>query len=742
MCGNVYGSFRSLERHFRDKHSAPQRLQSLSPMRSDIELECVKQLNCKYCGRVFSTNRRFDEHLANKTCLKVKKGKKKKEIEEDEKAPIQISKKIDNPAVFSYTANLFHFPSDLTKIFEEFGEPFVAIVYRMSFPMAKRERECSQHYYFGTHKDVFTVLDRIVYKTIATTIDGIELKMYSDSLAWCPPSMKELVMCKMAFFGVKKSLLGYTFINSATGGWIIYEKDTNSPLYYAGNIVRTFDNHTPIRRIKPYKMAKARDFLFTKPGMQHPWLSFSVARLRILDPKELKLNMEQNHVFSLLKARIDATDRPYNEVDMSKANIHFVNGLPGTGKSYLLDALYIYCRTKGINCKVVAFTKMVANMYKEGATIHSYFGINFVKGKEETLGTVANPKHGNLYSIVNLRVLFIDEICCVRKHLLDIIDACLRRHHSSKVHFGGILVITMGDFNQLPPYHYDELDTTVPTPESTSFSAVDAYLENQVFFYSLESICRKRGNEDPALRSLMLKSINSSRVDFDPAMVFKSINDGINFVYGSPESWPGAFIKNSAVLCLTNFSVFEVNMTILSKWLGYNKKALSVQLKSMKIKKAIPVTTNLNQCYFEYLKEGCPLFCSRNTKEGIVNGAYAIYKRFHEGEKKGHYIVVQELDSRYEGKEYIIPKYEKQYPFDWGFALTVHKSQGRTFDKLCVVLLDEEPFMHGQLTVALTRVRCIDDLRIVKSNCFCKNVIDEKIRITAEDVRKRAINKK
>lgn len=704
-----------------------------------MQLTVSEEFVCKYCGRKFVQKIKLDQHTENRVCLKVKK---KDILQEEEKAPLSITKNVYFPASMTTVSNIFRFPEDLTKIVGESSELIVAAVLRVSAPLWKWERMNSLSYFFGAHKVLYSVNDHIIYKVIITLLDGTELKIYSDSLAWCPPSFNAGFWCRMAFFGVKQSSRGYKFINSESGGWGIL--GSTKYKFSAGNVIPQFKSRIDLTNLPEGRVLarKKRDYKPASDKTKLPWLSFTPGRVGLqIEKKEESLNEEQARVFKFLKVRIDAVNCCYDKVDRSKPNFHFINGLPGTGKSYLLDSLYMYSKRQGINCKVVSFTRMVANMYKEGSTIHSYFGIKFNKGKLEKPGTVANPVAGKLYSIVNLRILFIDEICSVRKNLLELIDDCLRRHHATRTPFGGILVIAAGDFNQLPPVVYD--DDTVLTEKSTepaNFSMLDIFTSNQVHIYALEKLCRMRKEADQKLLALRASAINSPIVELDPGLVFKDLRDGINFVYGPKVNWPKAFLCNSAIICLTNFSVFNVNVTILSEFFDKDKKSLETSFKKKNISKEENIR-GLNRCDFDHLVEGIPLFCTKNTKEGLSNGSFVVFKKFKTGPKGARYATVQELDSNFEGKIFDVPRFKKRYPFDWGFALTVHKSQGRTFDKVCVVLEDIEPFMHGQLTVALTRVRSIDDLRIVKCNNVCKNFIDKTIKETAEKICKFAINK-
>jgi hypothetical protein len=794
QCLYTFESPRGVVRHMEKVHgSKPKRQMDYGGI--DYLCEGKKKFPCEYCHKDFASKQKVKQHINEMTCLTSKKAPRKERNLNEELKGVQesatealatgpndageallsitachekgqlsaqealkmvsavcrgdeiITFRLNKRAVRTYEAivhgtnETFGYVEDPAEVSK--GTNLVVPIYMISSVMCRQERMGTGKVKFGTEGSPLP-LDQIVYKTFCTTLDGEEIKIYSNALHFHPPELAENCWCDMAFFNVKRSLTSktsYVSINK-DGGWIIYD-ECQKPMRAQGNVCilewqpDQQDFVTRVTKSFCAKYATVKSFKELSTMTTKPWVTFPLYG-KSLDQISF-LNSEQSGVAKYLIKCIDLVNFPYENVDRSKTNFHFINGLPGTGKSFLLNALYFYCKAKGINSKVVAFTKMVANMYAEGSTIHSYFGIPFKRGKVEPANTVGEPTKSNLYSIYNLRVLFIDEICCVRKILIKVIDDCLRKYHNASAKFGGILIISAGDFNQLPPVNTNyEKDEAL---QEESFSSMPVF--NEAKLYVLETPCRvyTSGHPDGGLISLMHSAIYDKVVNFDDEIILDDINKGIEFVYGKPEDWLGSFAKNNAIICLTNSNTFEVNTLILATLRKQPQKTIKSLTKLNKEpKNKEDAIKMMNVISPSLLVKGIPLFCNKNTKDGLVNGTRFTYDAMMTGERGGQRLCVSELDSA-KNKSYSVAIGKGNYPFDWGFSITVHKAQGRTFDRVCLVLLEDAPFVHGQLTVALTRVRSMKDLRVVTKSKKCENVVDNAIREVAENIRKQAINK-
>lgn len=759
-CSKIYETRCGFDGHMRNVHhiaSAKARSHSQKAKGKKGDQEHI----CPYCSVSFPEHSNLKRHLKQEVCITYHEARKvspMRDTEDDKEAEhCSLSLYEKMPAKRIYSAKVYSSPKEVYQVFDAIVDTgkelnLLLPVYRISRPMYRWERDGSAAYRFGTQDRLATKKDELVFKSICSILDGYrEIKIYSKDFAFLPPEMAGGYYCVMLFYGVRMSSnikSTYLWIDENCG-WEIQNR-SKSVMYAAGEI-KDFSHglsHEAQQQCTGLglKYASKKDFTSHSVPTETPWLSFAIDRLNNLPDKLSTLNPEQRNVAALLVKEINKVKGPYDKIDRSFANVHFINGLPGTGKSFLMESLYLYCRSQGVNCKVVAFTKMVANMYKEGDTIHSYFHIPFKKGKIEDPDTEANPTKGRLYSIVNLRVLFIDEICCIRKRLLDIVDECLRRLHNPNVPFGGLLVITAGDFNQLPPVNNNDEGSSEGVVPTESFSSME-FFSKHTKVYSLEIPCRvHRPGGDARLFNLMRETMTKELVKFDSPLMLKNLDEGIEFVYGDRGLWPANFLKGNAIICFTNMAAFEVNSFALSAWTMQDqndmKKVLRTAAYSSRFESKSLQNRKLNKVHPPFLKEGMPLFCSKNTKEGLVNGSQVIYKGTSDGPRGGRYLFVTEINDNQTGRSYSVGTSGAGYPFDWGFALTVHKAQGRTFNRVCVVFTGkDEPFVHGQLTVALTRVRSLDDLRIVKESRSCKNPIDKSIKKVADAISKKALNK-
>jgi len=588
---SVFETVRGLEKHILAKHS-----NHLKKKSADFDQAFSKPYRdptenvCKFCRRCFAVHADLKTHLGSQICIKNIEPAplaEKAKIKAMPKVVFFSSKASKRELVAKSAAIVYKTKRDLLGYVSRKKKPFCAIfaVGQISQAMYKRERVGSEPIKYGQFSSLLS-LDKLIYKTVCTSIDSTnEIKILSNEIAWMPPSLAPNRWCMMAFFNLKytKTVKGqYVSINSKDGGWAIFDEDKNI-MFASGRITEckfSFDQGLDWAEPHGVVYAHKKDFEIAT-SLKCPWLSFAIDRVNKLPRIIDFLNPEQAKVAKLIRDEIDKTNFPYEEVDRTKPNIHFINGLPGTGKTYLMTALYYYCRSKGINCKIVSFTKMVANMYKEGATIHSYFGIKFCKGYTEKEDTEANPKGGNLYSIANLRVLFIDEICNAREALINMIDKCLKNLHNKKMAFGGILVIGAGDFYQLPPVNIDDdRKLSKKTKIETGFSTIDIFKKGFVNVYLLETPCRIWTFSDKRMVDLINSLKAKDEITIDPSIMLKSISDGVKFIYGSPEDWPHKFINNNMFICLTRTSAFEVNTEILSQWLKEEKKELTKILKS------------------------------------------------------------------------------------------------------------------------------------------------------------------
>lgn len=424
---------------------------------------------------------------------------------------------------------------------------------------------------------------------------------------------------------------------------------------------------------------------------------------------------------------IELAEKYVNETGVSL----FLTGKAGTGKTTFLHHIVANCPKRNV---VLAPTG-VAAVNAGGVTIHSFFQLPFcpylpdVKELVTEYQLPENQKQlrkSKVDVIRTLDLLIIDEISMVRADLLDAVDAVLRRYRRSSRPFGGVQLLMIGDVQQLAPVVTDEerpyMDRVYPSP---FFFHSKALQRLQYITIQLTTVYRQ---QDPLFLRL-LNNIRDSR--FDEATL-AALNSRVR----KPGD-PTVFADGQEPILLTthNWQADEVNRRHL--------EALDtpVHIFDAVVEGNFPDSAAPTERHLE-LKVGAQVMFVKNDSSGhrYYNGMIGVVDRVEtdddssQGEK--HIVVVNsEGESIYVGKErWDTWKYEidstdnqikqtldgvfVQYPLKTAWAVTIHKAQGLTFDRVQVDV--SGAFTYGQVYVALSRCRSLEGLTLlspVTSRC-------------------------
>lgn len=381
-----------------------------------------------------------------------------------------------------------------------------------------------------------------------------------------------------------------------------------------------------------------------------------------------------------------------------------ITGRAGTGKSTLLQYFRNHTKKKAV---VLAPTG-VAAVNVEGQTIHSFFHFKpnvtaaSIKRKKKT-----EKDKPTLYK--KLTTIVIDEASMVRADLLDCIDKFLRFNGpDEKKPFGGVQMIFIGDLYQLPPVvtsaERDIFKTHYPTPY---FFSAKCFEQLNIEYVELEKVYRQKDDEFVRL----LNTIRNRSVTEDDLAVF---NRRCNPQFEAPA---GTFYIS---LTSTNHLADTLNEKRLAELPGRVWKATG-RIEGDFGKEYLPTAVELK------LKKGAQIMLLNNDSLGQwINGTIGRIRKF-EQDDDGEEIIVAELDngdtariSPYTWKIYrfFLKKDEiqseevgsfRQYPVRLAFAVTIHKSQGKTFENV-VIDVGNGTFAHGQMYVALSRCTTLDGI--------------------------------
>ena len=395
----------------------------------------------------------------------------------------------------------------------------------------------------------------------------------------------------------------------------------------------------------------------------------------------------------------------------------FLTGKAGTGKTTFLRDVVRHTKKK---CIVLAPTGIAA--VNAGAmTIHSFFQFGlgpFVKGVIEPKSDFRINK-SKLELIRNLQLLIIDEVSMVRADLMDHIDVELRRIRRNSKPFGGVQLLMIGDLQQLPPIaHGGEDDLLRQYYKTLYFFSSTALKSMKYSCIELKTVYRQTDGH-------FINILNHAR---ECTLTNQDISD-LNTRYipdFSPRPEDG-YIR----LMTHNRQVDYINATEMAK-LDSHPFTFEAAVTGTFPEESYPTANSLT------LKKGAQVMFIKNDPERrFINGTLGEVRSIDKNciavrlAESGKTIEVEPMEwqnIRYQFDEETkeisskqIGRF-KQYPLKAAWAITVHKSQGLTFDKAIIDV--HAAFSPGQAYVALSRCRTLEGLVLsspVSASVFMKD---------------------
>lgn len=394
----------------------------------------------------------------------------------------------------------------------------------------------------------------------------------------------------------------------------------------------------------------------------------------------------------------------------------FITGRAGTGKSTLLQLFRNTTRKKIVVCAPTG----IAALNVKGQTIHSLFGFppRLILAKDI-------KKSFTRKWFKKIDVLVIDEISMVRADVLDAIDRSLQINRETPLPFGGVQMVFIGDLFQLPPIVATEEERRLfeMAYESPYFFSANALRHFDWEMLELGKVYRQENRH--FLR--LLDAVRLNQIDWDDL-------EDLNIRYLPDLELPGNYVTLSPRNA-------QVNRT--------NQKELA-GLESPEFNYLATVKDNFDARLFPTdqrlkLKVGAQVMFIKNDPEGsYVNGTIGkvveltshSIKVFSEEIKGGKTIEVH--PATWENIKYKPSKKDpteieaetvgtfEQYPLKLAWAVTVHKSQGKTFDKV-IIDMGRGAFESGQTYVALSRCRTLEGI-ILREKLKMRDVlVDERV---------------
>lgn len=486
----------------------------------------------------------------------------------------------------------------------------------------------------------------------------------------------------------KKDKFYAVAIGAKPGIYNTWAECAEQVIYYSGSKYKSF-----------YTRSEAEEYIkrYSKPKKKTP------KSTPIIDIDKSSLKKDQLVAFDI----------------MCEGENVFVTGDAGTGKSYLLSAFLTECKRQKKNVVVCAPTGIAA-INVGGSTIHKVFKID----ARNSLMTPKQPIKNINNVILNTDILIIDEISMCRFDLFSYIMRYIKK--AEKNADKKIQVIVMGDFSQLPPVITSNdakvlqeiwkdvipdigLGFAFLAPEWKKMHFKNVYLEESI---------RQTDKEFINALTKVKKGLKTSLKYFNTKAKRYNNDDSVNAVYLCPTNRMASNINNYRISKIKNPKVKYVGVTI-----GSVSTSEKITDEILELAVGARVMSLVNDVEFNYQNGSLGTIKSLNSDSVTVE--------FDNGKRKTICNYTWEICKYYVDEDGTLQKEiigtYTQIPLKIAYAITIHKAQGQTYDS---IILNPSCFTHGQLYVALSRVKTIDKLYLVKD-------IPDKALITDPMVKKK-----
>lgn len=406
-------------------------------------------------------------------------------------------------------------------------------------------------------------------------------------------------------------------------------------------------------------------------------------------------------------------------VEETSVNI-FLTGKAGTGKTTFLKRL----KEESAKNMVVLAPTGIAAVNAQGVTIHSFFQLPFdpfLPGMEQKKSHYRFGKD-KIKIIRSIDLLVIDEVSMVKADLLDAIDDSLRRYRDPTSPFGGVQLLLIGDLSQLPPVlSPEERELYLKYYDTEYFFSSHALKQTDYVTIELEKVYRQDDGE-------FLEILNRIRDNKCDLSLLERINS--RYIPGFNPDEKEGYIR----LTTHNASARQLNTARLQA-IDEEESVFTANISGDFPESSYPADFEL------HLKPGAQVMFLKNDPERrFYNGMIGIVESIDEdsisvrptGEDTE--IIVERMEwenTKYElsadasSVESKVIGTFTQFPLRLAWAITIHKSQGLTFDK--AIIDASRSFTHGQTYVALSRCRTMEGLVLERPLQFSAIICDSAV---------------
>lgn len=411
-------------------------------------------------------------------------------------------------------------------------------------------------------------------------------------------------------------------------------------------------------------------------------------------------------------------DLANNFVEYTGQNI-FLTGKAGTGKTTFLREL----KKRSPKRMIVVAPTGVAAINAGGVTIHSFFQMSFGPqvGEESAQADQKRFNKSKINIIRSLDLLVIDEISMVRADMLDAIDRVLQRYRRNKKPFGGVQLLMIGDLQQLAPVVKNNEWNILRSVYDTVFFFSSLALR-QTSYVSIELTHVYRQQDDKFIN--ILNKVRDNKLDRASA---DELNKRFIPDFKVPQD------SDYITLCTHNAGAKRINDKELEQ-LSARVGTMSATIEGNFPEYSYPTEEEL------LLKEGAQVMFVKNDpnpEKLFYNGKIGKITHLSEGDLRvqcpGDLEEIDVSPLKWENIKYSVDEKTaeikeeiegtfEQIPLKTAWAITIHKSQGLTFEH--AVIDAQASFAHGQVYVALSRCKTLEGM-VLSSKIAEKSIVSD-----------------
>lgn len=378
----------------------------------------------------------------------------------------------------------------------------------------------------------------------------------------------------------------------------------------------------------------------------------------------------------------------------------FLTGFAGTGKSYILNKLKEKFKKK----LTITSTTGIAAVNVKGQTLHSWAGVGLCRNPVSKTVEKIRARVSTLRQILNCKILAIDEISMLNIETFEYVNEVLKEIRENNEPFGGIQLLLIGDFFQLPPVEEEALERKYCFDSSLwedlklqNVVLKKNYRQNEEEFITALAHMRTNCLEPDDIELLNTRNTDMDTSETDILHIFSTNNEANQYNLAKFNR-----IEEPVKILEAQDGVYRGSKPVYEDFTESEKYILEIFSKNCRAEKEIA------------LKLGAKvmLLVNMDFNKGLINGSCGTIMKFNENS------ITIKFDN---GVEANIPKNKfeyyyndrvvaerTQYPLKLAYGITIHKSQGMTLDKLVVDC--SRIFERGQAYVAMSRVKTLEGL--------------------------------